>query len=156
MSEAAAKTRRQRKVADLLRTGEVSSQEDLVDRLASEGLSVTQATVSRDLAELGAVRVRRDGRPGYALPEDVEPTQIGEARLTRLLREWLVSAEAAGGMVVLRTPPGSAHVLGSALDHAGWAEIAGTIAGDDTLLLVVRDGFAAGELADKLSNAASI
>ena len=146
-----AKPQRQRRVADLIRREPVLSQEDLVERLAAEGLRVTQATVSRDLAELGAVKVRRDGALCYALPGEGDPATLPEGRVRRLLSEWVERVEPAGPMVVLRTPPGSAHLVASALDHAGWAEIAGTVAGDDTILIVVRDGHTSAGLAAKLS-----
>jgi transcriptional regulator of arginine metabolism len=144
-----AKPQRQRRVSDLIRREPVVSQEDLVERLAGEGLRITQATVSRDLAELGAVKVRRDGVLCYALP-DGDAATLPESRVRRLLSEWVERVEAAGAMVVLRTPPGSAHLVASALDHAGWPEIAGTVAGDDTIVIVVRDGYDARGLAEKI------
>jgi transcriptional regulator of arginine metabolism len=146
-----ARPQRLRRVAELIRREPVVSQEDLAGRLAAAGLRVTQATVSRDLAELGAVKVRRDGVLCYALPGDTEAATLPEARVRRLLSEWIERVEAAGPMVVLRTPPGSAHLVASALDHAGWPEIAGTVAGDDTIVIVVRDGHGPASLADKVS-----
>ncbi len=146
-----AKPQRLRRVADLIRREPVVSQEDLANRLASAGLRVTQATVSRDLAELGAVKVRRDGMLCYALPGEADPATLPEARVRRLLSEWVERVEAAGPMVVLRTPPGSAHLVASALDHAGWIEIAGTVSGDDTIFIVVRDGHTSADVADKVS-----
>ena len=86
----------------------------------------------------------------YALPGDFDAPEIAESRLRRLLTEWVVSVEAAGNLVVVRTPPGSAHVIASALDHAGWPQVAGTISGDDTLMLIVRDGHTGAELASRV------
>ena len=144
------KARRQRLIGELIRSAPVVSQEDLVERLAEQGLAVTQATVSRDLAELGAVKVRRRDVLSYALPGDFDAPEIAETRLRRLLTEWVVGAEAAGNLVVVKTPPATAHVIASALDHAGWPEVAGTIAGDDTLMLIARNGHAAEDLAAKI------
>jgi transcriptional regulator of arginine metabolism len=118
----------------------VVSQEDLVERLAAEGLRVTQATVSRDLNELGAFKMRKGGGLTYALPGETAGGDQHHDRLRKVLGDWLESAEAAGNLIVMRTPPGSAHVIANALDQAAWPEAAGTIAGDDTLMLIVRDG----------------
>jgi transcriptional regulator of arginine metabolism len=134
-----ARSRRQRLLAELIRTEPIGSQDQLVERLAAAGLPATQATVSRDLDELGAVKVRRGGVPVYALPESVGGRDWSAERLRRVLADWLVSAEAAGPLVVLRTPPGSAHLVGVALDAAARPDVAGTVAGDDTLFLAVRD-----------------
>ena len=140
----------------------VRSQNELAALLAESGMVVTQATLSRDLDELGATKLRRaDGTLAYAVPPENEPSLrrlldsgAVDARLGRLLEELLVSAEAAGSQVVLRTPPGGAQLLASALDRAGLPEVAGTIAGDDTVLLVCRTPAApdptARALADRL------
>jgi transcriptional regulator of arginine metabolism len=146
----ASKTRRQRMVADAIRQAPVSSQEDLVERLARIGLAVTQATVSRDLNELGAFKVRRGEGIFYALPENAEGPDIKDKRLRRLISDWVESVEAAGNMVVIKTPPGCAHLVGSALDHTSWTEVSGTVAGDDVLLVVVRDGHKAKKVASRI------
>jgi transcriptional regulator of arginine metabolism len=140
------KAARQARVSELITRGAVHSQSELADQLLASGLSVTQATLSRDLAELGAFKVRGSAGLVYALP--AHPLANGAAAsaagsqagsvLARRLSELLVSAEAAGGMVVLRTPPGGAHLLASAVDGAELAEVAGTLAGDDTVLLICR------------------
>ncbi len=136
------KAARQARIVELLAAGPVASQTELGRLLADQGVPVTQATVSRDLEELGAVKVRTPRGMAYALPPEGQPrpgtADAVDARLARLLEELLVSAEATGGLVVLRTPPGGAHLLGSALDRAGLSEVAGTVAGDDTVLLVTR------------------
>ena len=144
-----AKTRRQRLIAGWLRDHRVGSQEELVARLGHEGIAATQATVSRDLDELGAARVRRDGTIRYLLPDQLE-TGHAAAQLDRLLAEWVSDIATAGAMLVLRTPPGSANLVASALDNAGFSEIAGTIAGDDTIFLALRDGVDAGRFAQAL------
>lgn len=136
------KAARQARITELLESRPVSSQTELGRLLADSGVAVTQATVSRDLDELGAVKVRTPAGMAYALPPEGQPrpgtTEAVDARLGRLLEELLVSAEPTGSSVVVRTPPGGAHLLGSALDRAGLPEVAGTVAGDDTVLLVTR------------------
>jgi transcriptional regulator of arginine metabolism len=136
------KAARQARIVALLDDRAVSSQTELGRLLAESGVEVTQATLSRDLEELGAVKVRTPSGMTYAVPPEGSPrggtAEAVDNRLARLLEELLVSAEATGGLVVLRTPPGGAHLLGSALDRAGLPEVAGTVAGDDTVLLVCR------------------
>ena len=115
------------------------SQAELLGLLVAEGIETTQATVSRDLDELG-----RDQGPAapYVIPDDGSPVrgvEGGTARLARLLGELLVSADSSGNLAVLRTPPGAAHYLASALDRAALHDVVGTIAGDDTLLVVARE-----------------
>ena len=136
------KAARQARIVELLGSRPVGSQTELGRLLADSGLVVTQATVSRDLDELGAVKVRTSSGMSYVVPEENAPrggtAEAVDARLGRLLEELLVSAEPTGSCVVVRTPPGGAHFLGSALDRAGLPEVAGTVAGDDTVLLVTR------------------
>jgi transcriptional regulator of arginine metabolism len=128
---------RRSKLAAIIRAEPVASQEQLSNRLRDAGYDVTQATVSRDLEALGAIRGKRGGQLTYLLPGDAAGEQSG---LDRILGEWGLSAEIAGNLVVLRTRPGSAHVVAAALDDAALDEVAGTIAGDDTLFIAVRDG----------------
>jgi transcriptional regulator of arginine metabolism len=152
------KAARQARIVELIGGQVVASQTQLGRLLADAGVAVTQATLSRDLEELGAVKVRTAAGMAYAVPEENAPrggtAEAVDARLARLLEELLVSAEATGDLVVLRTPPGGAHYLGSALDRAGLPEVAGTIAGDDTVLLVTRSAGgpapACSALADRL------
>lgn len=108
--------------------------------LAQEGFAVTQATLSRDLVDLGAVKVaQEDGRAVYTLVADVGIDPGAEmARLARAAHELVVSVESSGNIVVVRTPPGGAQYLASAFDRASWSEILGSVAGDDTVLLVTR------------------
>ncbi len=147
-----ARARRQRAIADLIRSEAVASQEEVTARLAAQGFAVTQATVSRDLDQLGAVKVKRGGTLSYSLPDQMADSDWAAGRLQRIIAEWVQSAEAAGNILVLRTPPGSAHLVGAAIDQARLPEIAGTVSGDDTLLLVIRDGFAAGDVKSKIQS----
>ena len=143
------KAQRQRMIGDWLREQRVGSQEELVARLGLAGIAATQATVSRDLDELGAVKLRRDGAIRYVLPEQVEPTQSA-AMLDRLLAEWVTDIVEANGLVVLKTPPGSANLVANALDAAALEGVAGTIAGDDTIFIALVEGASPGILAGKL------
>lgn len=145
---------RHARIVELIRDSTIRSQTELAELLAGEGVQVTQATLSRDLEELGAVKVSG----AYLIPEDGkrplrETTGQGPARLLRLLRELLTGVDASGNIAVLRTPPGAAQFLASALDRSGLTDVVGTIAGDDTILVVARDtGPDSGAaLAEKLS-----
>jgi transcriptional regulator of arginine metabolism len=198
------KAARHARIATILgqRARPVHSQEELAERLEEIGFHVTQATLSRDLDELGAVRLRGpDGALVYALPEDVGPGGLGgpgerpggvgvhllgnggdpgeadfasqsapsvsrrprthsglfaqlamepSARLARMAAELLVTAEASANLVVLRTPAGAAQLLASAIDHAGWPSVLGTVGGDDTVLVISRDPAGGEELAQSL------
>ncbi len=138
---------RHQRIVEILNRAPVRSQSELARLLAEDGIAVTQGTLSRDLDELGAVRVRdSSGGLVYAVPgEGGDPTpRAGEqaaidARLVRVCEEILVSAKASANLVVLRTPPGAAQYLASAIDHAALATVLGTIAGDDTVLVVTAD-----------------
>ena len=142
------KSARQARIVDLLGRHQVRSQTELADLLADAGVHVTQATLSRDLVELDAVKVRTPtGALVYAVPAEggdrtpragVE-TLASEARLARLLGELLVSADASANLALLRTPPGAAQFLASAFDRAEMRSILGTIAGDDTVLVISRE-----------------
>jgi transcriptional regulator of arginine metabolism len=132
----------------------VRSQEDLADRLADRGVHVTQATLSRDLVEIGAVRLRDpDGGLFYAMPA---APGLGSslpdpaARLARVAGELLITAEASGNLIVVRTQAGAAQLLASAIDHAGWPSVLGTVGGDDTVLVISRDPAGGNELAAAL------
>lgn len=133
------KARRQRRIAQLLRYRAVTSQMQLVKLLRDSGFPATQATVSRDLDELGAVKVRRNGRAVYILPSDVATAPMGDA-LKRLMAESVMSLESSGPLVVVRTPPGHAGAVASAIDRSDIEGVAGTIAGDDTILVVSKQG----------------
>jgi transcriptional regulator of arginine metabolism len=184
----ATKTARHAQIAAILTQAgpPVRSQEELAERLAQRGVRVTQATLSRDLEELGAVRLRAaDGGLVYALPGEAggpgsmpgglaeatdEPPAAApaapsaappaappgdlaaerSARLARVTAELLVTAEASANLVVLRTPAGAAQFLASVIDHSAWASILGTVAGDDTVLVIARDPTGGDDLARAL------
>ncbi len=144
----ATKTARHRRIVELLSRTRVHSQGELAELLTHDGLTVTQATLSRDLDELGAVRIRDDvGDLVYAVPADggdrrprLPAESAGNsARLARIAEELLVSAEASANLVVLRTPPGAAQFFASAIDQAALPDLLGTIAGDDTVLVITRN-----------------
>jgi transcriptional regulator of arginine metabolism len=142
------KIARHRRIVEILRLTAVHSQVELAQLLTAEGVAVTQATLSRDLVELGAVKVRHpEGGLVYAVPGEggdrtpragVEQELLA-ARLARLCEELLVTAEASANLVMLHTPPGAAQFLASAIDHSVMPDVLGTIAGDDTVLVVTRD-----------------
>jgi transcriptional regulator of arginine metabolism len=157
VSGGSARTRaaRQARIVELIRDRAVHSQTELLGLLEAEGIGTTQATLSRDLDELGAVKLRGadGGTPVYVIPDDGSPVrgiEGGTARLARLLGELLVSADASGNLAVLRTPPGAAHYLASALDRAALHDVVGTIAGDDTLLVVAREPLTGAQLVARL------
>jgi len=134
------KTQRQHRIARLLEANVVTSQTQLAELLADDGVTATQATVSRDLDDLGAVKVRvAGGESAYAIPELPSEQSVPGDHLRRVLGEWVVEVEQSQNLVVLRTPPGSAHVVGSALDRSGLPGLIGTVAGDDTLLCVAAE-----------------
>src|SRR5438270_11455217 len=148
---------RQARIVAVLSSTEVRSQSELAELLAAEGIDVTQATLSRDLEELGAVKLRgADGGVGvYVVPEDGSPVRGvsgGTGRLSRLLSELLVSTDASGNVAVLRTPPGAAHYLASAIDRAALPYVVGTIAGDDTIFVAAREPMTGAELASVIQN----
>ncbi|MDO5635384.1 MAG: arginine repressor [Micrococcus sp.] len=145
MATPTTKTARQAAIRDVLQTQEIKSQAALSDALAERGLSVTQGTLSRDLVDLGAARVRGGSGMMYAVPSDGEdapfPARSSEAQINRLVsmsRELLISAEPTENLVVLRTPPGAAQYMASVIDQARVEHVLGTIAGDDTILLIAR------------------
>src|ERR1700730_5668362 len=134
------KPQRQHRIGRLLEEQPTSSQAQIVELLAADGVVATQATVSRDLEELGAVKVRiPGGTMAYALPENAREPATSDDHLRRVMGEFVVEVSYSANIVVLRTPPGSAHVIGSAIDRAGPPDVLGTIAGDDTLLLICSE-----------------
>ena len=147
------KHQRQHRIAKILEAGPVANQAQLVDLLAADGVEATQTTVSRDLEELGAVKVRLPGgESAYALAE--LPTQqiVPSEHLRRVLGEWVVELAPSGNLVVVRTPPGGAHVVASALDRGGLPGLLGTVAGDDTVLLVVAEEHGAAAMVERIQS----
>jgi transcriptional regulator of arginine metabolism len=151
------KNQRQHRITKLLEAEPVTSQAQLVALLAGQGVEATQTTVSRDLDDLGAVKVRLPGgETAYALPELPVHQIAPEDHLRRVLGEWVVEVAHSGNLVVLRTPPGSAHVVGSALDRSGVEEVVGTVAGDDTVLVVAAEEIGGQAMAERLRDIAGI
>jgi transcriptional regulator of arginine metabolism len=142
------KVERQRRIVQILRRRAVSSQEELAGLLRRNGERVTQATLSRDLDELGAIKVRENGSVVYRLPE--EPSPSADEWLRRMLHEFAVEVESSGNMVVVKTPPGGAQAVARALDAASPKDVIGTVAGDDTIILVCREGVRGQTVARKL------
>ncbi|HEY4018358.1 MAG TPA: arginine repressor [Pseudonocardiaceae bacterium] len=158
MTSAAASTRaaRQARIVELVSNFPIRSQTDLAKLLGAEGIDVTQATLSRDLDELGAVKLRGadGGAPIYVIPDDGSPIrgiQGGTSRLAKVLAELLVSAEGSANLMVLRTPPGAAQFLASAIDRAALHEVVGSIAGDDTIMVIAREPVRGSRLAEKFT-----
>ena len=151
------KTARHAKIITLLEQNEVHSQNELAELLADDGVQVNQGTLSRDLVEIGALRIRgSDGHLVYAVPSEGgdRTPHVGEfanfeGRLARLCAEVLVSAEASANLVVLRTPPGAAQYFAGAIDRVGWESVLGTIAGDDTILLITRSPSGGSDIAEQ-------
>jgi transcriptional regulator of arginine metabolism len=151
------KPQRQHIVARLIEQHTVRNQMDLVELLAAEGVAATQATVSRDLEDLGAIKVRvPGGDSAYAIPDLPKAQVAPEDHLRRVFGDWVVEVSHSLNLVVLRTPPGSAHVVGSALDRAGLAGVLGTVAGDDTLIVVASEATGGRALAAHLADLAGL
>jgi transcriptional regulator of arginine metabolism len=151
------KTQRQQKIVRLLEQHAVTSQTQLAELLAAEGLVATQATVSRDLEDLGAVKVRvPGGETVYAIPQLPTDQVAPEEHLRRVLGDWVAEIAHSANLVVVRTPPGSAHVVASALDRSAVPDIVGTVAGDDTILVVASERVGGQTLAKRLSELAGL
>ncbi len=151
------KNQRQHKITDLLRGQPVTNQGQLVELLQQEGVVATQATVSRDLDELGAVKVKVGGGDAvYAIPENPADRVVPEDLLKRVLSNWIVDIQSSANIVVIRTPPGSAHVVASAIDRAGMPDVLGTVAGDDTMFVVTYEGTDGKDLAARFKEIAGL
>jgi transcriptional regulator of arginine metabolism len=151
------KPQRQHRLARLLEEQAVSSQAQIVELLSAEGVLATQATVSRDLEDLGAVKVRiPGGAMAYAVPEHSKDRSPPEDHLRRVMGEFVVDVSHSGNLALLRTSPGSAHVIGSALDRAGLPDVLGNVAGDDTLIIVCAEAAGGGAVAQHLAELAGL
>ncbi len=151
------KPQRQHRISRLLEEQAVSSQAQLVELLAADGVVATQATVSRDLEELGAVKVRiPGGTMAYAIPEHAKERAAPDEHLRRVMGEFVVEVAHSGNLAVLRTPPGSAHVVASAIDRSGLPDVLGTVAGDDTLILVCAEQVGGAKVAGDLASLAGL
>jgi transcriptional regulator of arginine metabolism len=141
------KFERQGAILRLVRERSLATQAELAEALREQGYEAVQTTVSRDIAELGLVKVRNGGgRLVYALPgaEDLDR----QNELTTAVRRWVLSLESTGPLLIVRTPAGFASPLAEAIDRAGPADVAGTIAGENTVFVAAREGIAGGELAE--------
>jgi transcriptional regulator of arginine metabolism len=151
------KRQRQHRIIQIIEQQPVVSQAQLVECLAEGGVEATQATVSRDLEDIGAVKVRAvGGESVYAVPDLPKDRVAPEEHLRRVLGEWVVDVASSANVVVVRTPPGSAHVVASALDRAALAEIVGTVAGDDTIMVVATERVGGARLARRLAALAGL
>jgi transcriptional regulator of arginine metabolism len=131
---------RQREIRDLLAQRPIRTQQELAAALRERGFRATQATISRDVAELGLIKSVQDGVQTYVVPTRVtEAESTGEERLRALLHDLRVDIREAGLMLVLKTLPGSAHAIAAALDRTRWTEVVGSIAGDDTVFVAFAD-----------------
>ena len=142
---------RQTRIRQLIESGPIGSQAELMSHLAREGIAVSQGTLSRDLLDIGAVRMRGDTGSVVYAPRGAEAAPSPAAHLSRLAKlsaEAVVAADASANIAVLKTPPGGAQYLASAIDQAGLPQVVGTIAGDDTVLVVARGSDGGPELAD--------
>jgi transcriptional regulator of arginine metabolism len=151
------KVQRQQAIARIIEHQQVSSQPQLVELLADAGITATQATVSRDLDDLGAVKVRvPGGQTVYAVPEFVPERVAPLDQLRRVMGEWVAEVSHSSNLVIVRTPPGCAHVVASALDRSGIDGLLGTVAGDDTMMCVATEGVGGEQLAATLRELAGI
>jgi transcriptional regulator of arginine metabolism len=146
---------RQRAIRDLVEQRTIRTQQELAAALRERGFRTTQATISRDVAELGLVKSGRGGTHAYAIPPRLrEADTSGEDRIRILIRDMPVDIRDAGTMLVLKTLPGSAHPLAAALDRARWPEVVGSIAGDDTVFVAFADRGSLGRVRRRLEQLA--
>lgn len=150
------KTARQHMISKILESQQITSQSALVEALSNDGVEVNQATVSRDLEELGAIKIRvPGGDTAYAIPEMPADQVAPPEHLRRVLSDWVAAVSRSNDLVVLRTPPGSAHVVASAIDRSTPPNVLGTVAGDDTLLVIAEPDMGS-EVASAISDLAGI
>ncbi len=144
---------RQQQIRDLIGSRAIRTQQELAAALRDRGFRATQATVSRDVAELGLVKIGRDGKErAYALPaRGGQPESSADERLATVLRDLPVTIREAGLLLVVRATPGSAHPIAAALDRTRWPEIVGSVAGDDTLFIACADRGAVRRLRERLT-----
>lgn len=142
---------RQRAIRDLVEQRTIRTQQELAAALRERGFRATQATISRDVAELGLGKGSREGHAAYVLPARLRDAEVsGEDRLRRLLSDTPVEFRVADLLLVVKTLPGSAHAVAAALDRTRWPEIVGSIAGDDTVFVATPDRTAVRRLRDRL------
>ena len=140
---------RQRTILELVRAGEYSTQAELAEALRAQGFDAVQTTISRDIRDLGLVKVRTaGGRLVYAPPGAADPERF--QRLRSALREWALGFEPTGNLLVITTPSGYANALARAIDESGHPRVAGTVAGDNTIFVAAREGLTGAQLRDEL------
>lgn len=143
------KARRQAKILELIKTSVIETQEELAEALGRHGIPVTQATVSRDIKELQLNKVPTgDGRYRYALPDEIPAGSWDKRR--RIFQESVLGVDFSGNIIVVRSLPGTAPGVGSAIDHLGWTEMIGSVAGDDTVLVIIKPVEATEEVAERI------
>ncbi len=151
------KTQRQHRIGELIEREVIATAAQLVTRLQGEGITATQATVTRDLQELGTIKVRDEhGSRRIVLAGASKMSSPPLDHLRRMMGEWVVSVASSANLVVLRTPPGCAHVVASALDRSALDGVLGSVAGDDTLLVIASDEHGGGALARKFRELAGL
>jgi transcriptional regulator of arginine metabolism len=148
---------RQQQIRDLIATRTIRTQHELAAALRERGYRATQATISRDVSEMGLIKQTKNGERGYAIPPRVEQLETsGEERLAMVLRDLPVDIRPAGLLIVVKAVPGSAHAIAAALDRTGWPEVAGSIAGDDTVFIAATDRRAAERVRRRLMTLANL
>ncbi len=149
------KVKRQGKIAEIIRRYEIETQEELVRKLQEQGFSVTQATISRDIREMHLSKVSTgNGKICYVLPES--QTEGSAEKYGRILKEGFVSCNSAGNLVVIRTSPGIAMAVATAIDDLSWDEVMGCIAGDDTIFCAVHNEEEARQVKERISKIAGL
>ncbi len=142
------KNRRQRRILEIVSNETIGTQKELAERLQQEGFETTQATISRDIKELLLVKVNIGGdRYKYVIAQD---TPVTDAKLRMVLREFIISYDYSENILILNTAPGNANTVASAIDRAGWQQVIGSLAGDDTVMLVIKPKEAIGEVVEKI------
>jgi transcriptional regulator of arginine metabolism len=148
---------RQQQIRDLIATRTIRTQHELAAALRERGYRATQATISRDVSEMGLIKQTKNGERGYAIPPRVEQLETsGEERLAMVLRDLPIDIRPAGLLIVVKAVPGSAHAIAAALDRTGWPEVAGSIAGDDTVFIAATDRRAAERVRRRLMTLANL
>jgi transcriptional regulator of arginine metabolism len=151
------KQQRQQIITRLIAQENVCSQPHLQEMLKDQGIEATQATISRDLEELGAVKIRVAGGDSiYAIAEYAPARVAPSDQLRRVMAEWVAEVTSSGNLVVVRTPPGCAHVVASALDRSALSGLLGTVAGDDTIFCVAAEDIGGAGLAEELRSLSGV
>ena len=144
------KNRRQRRILEIVSNETIGTQKELAERLQQEGFETTQATISRDIKELLLVKVNNGGdRYKYVIAQE---TPVTDAKLRMVLREFILSYDYSENLLILNTAPGNANTVASAIDRARWPQVIGTLAGDDTVMLVIKPKEAVQEVVEKIED----